>query len=263
MKKVIAICNQKGGVAKTTTTVNLGIGLVKEGYKVLIVDADPQGNTTQALGYYDFEYSLAEGLNLAMSSDNTENLDVSAQFILSHEEGVDLIPANITLAATEAALVTAMSRETTLKRFLYDFIGIEEYDYVIIDGLPSLTMLMQNILVAADDVIIPIQPEYFASLGLVQLIETIKRIKRRINPKLSIAGILFTIVESKFMLNREIIESVSEVFGDNIRIFDTQIPKSAHVAKAPPKGISVYKYAPKCKGSIAYKKFTKEVIDNV
>lgn len=201
MCRVIAVSNQKGGVGKTVSCVNLGIGLAQEGKKVLLIDADPQGSLTISLGYEEpdeMEYSLA---TLMMNIVNDEKLNIE-KTILHHKEGVDLIPANIELSAIEVSLVNAMSRELIL-RSMVDRLR-EFYDYIIIDCMPSLGMMTINALACADSVLIPVQAAYLPVKGLQQLIKTIGRVKKQLNPKLKIEGILLTMVDNRTNYARDI-----------------------------------------------------------
>ena len=201
MCRVIAVSNQKGGVGKTVSCVNLGIGLAQEGKKVLMIDADPQGSLTISLGYEEpdeMEYSLA---TLMMNIVNDEKLNIE-KTILHHKEGVDLIPANIELSAIEVSLVNAMSRELIL-RSMVDRLR-EFYDYIIIDCMPSLGMMTINALACADSVLIPVQAAYLPVKGLQQLIKTIGRVKKQLNPKLKIEGILLTMVDNRTNYARDI-----------------------------------------------------------
>ena len=221
MCRVIAVSNQKGGVGKTVSCVNLGIGLAQEGKKVLMIDADPQGSLTISLGYEapdEMEYSLA---TLMMNIVNDEKLNID-KTILHHKEGVDLIPANIELSAIEVSLVNAMSRELIL-RSMVDRLR-EFYDYIIIDCMPSLGMMTINALACADSVLIPVQAAYLPVKGLQQLIKTIGRVKKQLNPKLKIEGILLTMVDNRTNYARDISLMVYDTYSASIKVFGTEIP---------------------------------------
>ena len=223
MCRVIAVSNQKGGVGKTVSCVNLGIVLAKEGKKVLLIDADPQGSLTISLGYEEpdeMEYSLA---TLMMNIVNDEKLNID-KTILHHKEGVDLIPANIELSAIEVSLVNAMSRELIL-RSMVDRLR-EFYDYIIIDCMPSLGMMTINALACADSVLIPVQAAYLPVKGLQQLIKTIGRVKKQLNPKLKIEGILLTMVDNRTNYARDISLMVYDTYSASIKVFGTEIPMS-------------------------------------
>ncbi len=259
MSKVIICANQKGGVAKTTTTVNLGIGLAKLGKKVLLIDNDPQGSLSISLGYQEpdsLEITLAKIMEWIMED---MEFDLEAG-ILHHEEGVDLMPANIELSGIETTLVNAMNRETILKMYV-DSVK-DNYDYVIIDCSPNLGQLTINALVAADEVIIPVQAAFLPIKGLEQLLKTITKIKRRMNPKLNIRGILLTMVNSRTNYANEIIEVLYNVYGSSIHIFETMIPMSVRAAESPAEGVSIYKHDRNGKIAFAYEALTKEVANN-
>ena len=194
MTKVIALANQKGGVGKTTTTVNLGIGLARHGKKVLLIDADAQGNLTDSLGWNEPD-KLPVSLATVMSKVITEEPIEPNEGILHHAEGVDLMPANIELSAMEVSLVNTMSRESVLRNYLNEV--KDKYDYVLIDCMPSLGMITVNALAAADSVIIPVQAHYLPAKGMSQLLQTIGRVKKNINPNLKIDGALITMVDSR------------------------------------------------------------------
>ena len=211
--KVIALANQKGGTAKTTTTLNLGIGLAHQGRKVLLVDADPQGDLTTALGWTDAD-DLPVTLATQMKKILQDEPFVYNEGILHHEEGVDIIPTNIELSGMEISLVNAMSREQTLKLYLADL--KKDYDYILIDCMPSLGMLTINALVAADSVIVPVQAHYLPLKGMTQLMKTIGKVQRQLNPNLKIDGVLLTLADMRTKLARTtetILANASAIIG--------------------------------------------------
>ncbi|MCP1110919.1 ParA family protein [Ohessyouella blattaphilus] len=254
--KVIAVCNQKGGVGKTTTTINLGIGLANQGKKVLICDMDPQSDTTASLGWKQPDELDSTLANLLISDTSQATTIESA--ILHHEEGIDLLPANIDLSATELHLVNAMCREAILKNTIADV--KDNYDYVLIDCPPALGMLTINSLVAADSVIIPVQAQYLPAKGMTQLLRTIHDVKRNIKPNLSIEGVVLTLVDGRTNLSRQVIGFLRENYGTHIHIFNSQIPMGVKVAESVSQGKSIYAYKAYSPVAIAYESLTKEVL---
>lgn len=255
--KITALCNQKGGVGKTVTAVNLGIGLAREGKRVLLADIDPQGSLTASLGYQrpdQMENTMAEILGRVIS-DEPQAPD---EGIIHHAEGVDLLPANIELSGLEVTLVNTMSRETILRDYLNSV--RDRYDVILLDCCPSLGMLTINALAAADEVIIPAQAHYLSLRGMEQLIRTISNVKRKINPALEIAGILITMADMRTNYSREIIELLRNTHGSKLRIFDSIIPLSIRAAETSAEGRSIYLHDPAGKVSAAYTALTQEVL---
>ena len=257
--KIIAIANQKGGVGKTTTCANLGIGLAQQGKRVLLIDSDPQGSLTISLGHQQpdqLDTTLSDVMNCVLM-DRQIQPDMG---ILRHEEGVSLMPANIELSGMEVALVNAMSRETVMRQYLNTV--KQDYDYVLIDCMPSLGMLTVNALATADSVLIPVQAQYLSAKGLEQLLQTVSKVRRQINPKLKIEGILLTMVNSRTNFSKEISSLLRDTYGSRIRIFDTDIPHSVRAAEISAEGKSIFAHDPKGKVAMAYRNLTKEVIES-
>lgn len=257
MCRVIAIANQKGGVGKTTTTSNLGIGLAKQGKKVLLIDADAQGSLTASLGYTEpdaIEITLASVMGSLIKDEEVEPMEG----ILHHEEGIDLMPGNIELSGLEVSLVNVMSRE----RIMQEYISMvrDYYDYILIDCMPSLGMITINAFACADSILIPVQAAYLPVKGLQQLIKTIGKVKRQINPKLEIEGILLTMVDSRTNYARDISSMLKEAYGSRVKIFTNIIPISVRAAEISAEGVSIYKHDPKGKVASAYNSLTEEVI---
>ena len=254
---IIALVNQKGGVAKTTTSINLAANLARESKQVLVLDEDPQSSLTIALGMQkpdELPVTIAD-LMAKVIQDIPIQPD---EGIIHHPEGFDLLPSSIALAGTEVSLVNAMSRESTLKQVLEPY--KKSYDHIIIDCMPSLGMLTINALAAADRVIIPVQANYLSAKGLEQLLQTIAKVRRQINPKLKIDGILMTMVDGRTNNAKEITSLIRDTYGGKIKVFDTEIPHSVRVAEASLAGKSIFEYDPGGKVAEAYHNLTKEVL---
>ena len=256
---VTAVVNQKGGTGKTTTCENLGIGLAMEGKKVLLVDTDPQASLTISLGYPVTD-RISPTLSDLMKKIVSDQPIESGEGILHHPEGVDLVPANIELAGMEVSLVNVMSRESVLKQYL-DSVK-KEYDFILLDCMPSLGMLTINALAAADNVIIPVQAQYLPAKGLEQLLQTVNKVKRQINPKLRIEGILLTMVDSRTNYAKDISALIRENYGGKLKVYQTDIPRSVRAEEISAEGKSIFRHDPKGKVAEAYRVLTKEVLQN-
>ena len=254
---VISVANQKGGCSKTTVTANLGIGLAMAGKKVCLIDADPQGSLTVSLGYPEPDGLPDTLATVMMHVINGEDIP-SGSSLIHHDEGVDLVPANIELSGLEVSLSNTMSREMILKEYV-DSIR-DSYDYILIDCMPSLGIMTINSLVAADEIIIPVQAAYLPVVGLQMLIKTISVVKKRLNKSLTVRGILITMVDYRTNLAKDITTMIRETYGPSIGVMETYIPFSVKVAEASAEGVSIYRYAPKSKAAQSYSNLTKEVL---
>ncbi|ASA24989.1 ParA family protein [Paenibacillus donghaensis] len=250
MSKIIAIANQKGGVGKTTTSVNLGAGMAALGKRVLLVDIDPQGNTTSGVGI-----NKADVANCIYDILINE-VEPHETILETRNEGLHIIPATIQLAGAEIELVSTISRELKLKKALNAVKA--NYDYIIIDCPPSLGILTINSLTAADSVIIPIQCEYYALEGLSQLLNTVRLVQKNLNPHLKIEGVLLTMLDARTNLGIQVIEEVKKYFQE--KVYRTIIPRNVRLSEAPSHGQSIITYDPRSKGAEVYLELAKEVI---
>jgi chromosome partitioning protein len=245
------MCNQKGGVGKTTSTINLGAALAEYGRKVLLVDFDPQGALSVGLGVQP--HQLEKTVYNAIMERAVTIHDV---LIHTHVENVDLLPSNIDLSAAEVQLVTEVGREQTLMRILQPVMN--DYDYILVDCQPSLGLLTVNALAAADGVLIPLECEFFSLRGVALLIDTIEKVQERLNPKLDITGILATMYDARTIHAREVMSRVVEAFGDTV--FDTVINRTVRFPETTVAGEPITRWAPKSGGAIAYRALAREVI---
>ena len=251
MSKAIAIFNQKGGVGKTTTNINLAASLARKGKKILVLDIDPQGNTTSGIGVAkkDLEYSTYD----LLVDDSISVRDVIVQ---TNTPGLDLIPANVSLAGAEIELVQLPGRESRLKRALE--VVKDEYDYIFIDCPPSLGLLTINSLTAVDSVLIPIQCEYYALEGVSQLMSTIDLVKRKLNPDLEIQGVVLSMFDGRTNLSIAVVEEVKKYFKE--KVYSTVIPRNVRLAEAPSYGMPIFDYDPRSTGAEAYNEFADEFL---
>lgn len=250
MGRVIAITNQKGGVGKTTTTINLAAGLSEQGKKILVIDSDPQGNTTSGLGVD--KYALDKTLyDLLLGNCYIEEITIKTP-----TPNLNILPSNVNLSGAEIELIDYQDREYILKNIVKDVKYL--YDYIIIDCPPSLNMLTINALTSADTVLVPIQCEYFALEGLSQLLHTIELVKKKLNPRLSIEGVVFTMYDSRTNLSMQVVEEVKKYLSDEV--YRSIIPRNVRLSEAPSHGMSIFEYDPKSKGAFAYLELAKQVI---
>ena len=253
MSKIIAIANQKGGVGKTTTSINLSACLAEKGKRVLVIDSDPQGNTSSGLGVdkNELEYTFYD---LVLDNANFEQVKIELDFF----EKLHILPSNIELSGAEIELVGKDDREYLLKNIL-DNIN-NEYDYILIDCPPSLNMLTVNALTASDTILVPLQCEYYALEGLSQLLYTINLVQQKLNPSLQIEGVVFTMYDARTNLSLQVVEEVKQHLGKNV--YRSIIPRNVRLSEAPSHGKPINLYDPKSKGAEAYMLLAEEVIYN-
>ncbi|MGI6537454.1 MAG: ParA family protein [Caldicoprobacterales bacterium] len=252
MSRIIAIANQKGGVGKTTTNVNLSACLAALGKKVLTIDIDPQGNTTSGLGI-DKNRIEKSIYDVIINSTPAKDAIIHTNF-----DNLDIIVSKIELAGAEIEMVPMIARETILKRALDEI--RDEYDYILIDCPPSLGLITVNSLTAADKLLVPIQCEYYALEGLTQLMSTYELVRKNLNPKLEIEGVVLTMFDSRTNLGIQVVEEVKKHFRN--KVYTTIIPRNVRLGEAPSHGLPVIYYDPKCAGAEAYMDLAREMIDN-
>lgn len=250
MGRIIAVANQKGGVGKTTTTINLSACIAKMGKKVLAIDADPQGNTTSGLG---FDKNSLENTvyNMVLSEASFDEIVLHTDF-----GELDLLPSNVNLAGAEIELIGKNGREYILRNCIKD--KMDNYDFIIIDCPPSLNIITINALTAADTVLVPIQCEYFAMEGLEQLLHTIGLVRERLNPKLDLEGVVFTMYDARTNLSMQVVEEIKGSLGKDV--YRTIIPRNIRLGEAPSHGLPITEYDPKSKGAEGYMLLAEEVI---
>ena len=251
MGRIIAIANQKGGVGKTTTAINLSACLAEKGQRVLVIDIDPQGNTTSGLGI------AKDNVDNTIYEVMLQEIDISDAICKDIFENLDIIPSNVNLAGAEIDLIDIENREYILKNAINTVRN--NYDYVILDCPPSLSMLTVNAMTAADTVLVPIQCEYYALEGLTQLIHTINLVKKKLNPLLELEGVVFTMYDSRTNLSLQVVENVKDNLKQNI--YKTIIPRNIRLAEAPSFGIPINLYDPKSAGAESYLQLADEIIN--
>ena len=264
MAKIITVANQKGGVGKTTLTVNLGVCLSRMGKRVCLVDCDAQANLTMILGHHQpgklpitLPNLILDLINSELNPEESELLQ-TREFLLS-SLGMDFIPSNKNLTNAENMLLNVLSRENIIKKIISCI--KDDYDYILLDTMPSLDLITVNALNAADSVVIPMQPQYLSVKGLELLLSTIKSVRDNLNPSLKIEGVLVTMYDNRLVFHKEIIDAISETF-DGLKVFNTKIPISIRVTETQAKAVSIFDYDPSGKISESYEEFTKEFIDN-
>jgi len=253
---VRAISNQKGGVGKTTVCLNLGVGLARQGKRVLLIDFDVQANLTQSMGFQmpdEIPVTISDIMRKMIEDEAFDPLEG----MIKHSEGLHLIPSNIQLSGIEASLANAMNRERILKNYIDQIRS--HFDTILIDCMPSLGMLTLNALTAADKVIIPIQAHFLSVKGLELLLRTVGRVRKQLNPQLSVEGVLINMLDRRANFTKEIVSLIREHFGSNMKVFNTEIPTSIRAVEATAEGKSILLYDPNGKVAVAFHRLTKEV----
>ncbi|MCD6399324.1 AAA family ATPase [candidate division WOR-3 bacterium] len=248
MGKIVGIANQKGGVGKTTTALNVSVAIAYYGYKVLMVDLDPQANLTSGLGFSKVYPTVYDVLIKSVPVDETVRK--------TKIDNLFLLPSEISLVGAEVELVEERDRETRLKRIIMRL--KRDYDYIIVDSPPSLGLLTLNGLVSSDSALIPIQSEFYALEGLGKLLNTIRMVQSKLNPRLTIEGVLITMFDTRLNLSQQVVEEVRNYFGE--KVYDTIIPRNVKLAEAPSFGLSIFEYDPNSRGAEAYKKLAEEIL---
>lgn len=259
MSQVIAIANQKGGVAKTTTTVNLAAALVRQGEKVLCIDLDPQANLTMSLGWQnpdDLQYTIADVIDKAIA----EQPIIPSEGIIHHAEGIDLMPSSVQLSGYETLLINEYGRENMLRQYVDA--ARPFYDHILIDCQPSLNILTINALVAANSVLIPTQPQFFSAKGLELLFQTYSKVRRKMNPDLKIEGVLVAMMDKRPNFTKDVVDLIRSTYGGNVKVFDSEIPMSVRAIECGAEGKSIFQHDPKGKVAEAYANLALEVIEN-
>ena len=256
--RTIAVANQKGGTGKTATTLSLGMALARSGQRVLLVDTDPQGDLTKSLGWKDPDAlespTLANHLNSMIEGTALD----PREGILSHDEGIDLMPANIELAGMEMPILMAMSREQLVNMWMSPLKA--RYGFIIFDCAPTFGIIPMNAFVASDSVLVPVSAEYLPASAMAGLLKTVGRVRCQINPSLEVEGILVTLFDSRNNLAHEIEQTIRERYGSTYRVFDTVIPRAVSVAEAPAAGMSVFSYDGGGKVARAFERLAEEVL---